>query len=92
MALTQGMKAVVATFDRDDRFAPFVPERVQDDSGFRKGLEAMPPEEYAQVMRDTIYALFDGPYPSLGATVEMSRVSGHQPWSCLETTISTRGG
>ena len=71
MALTQGMKAVVATFDRDDRFAPFVPERVQDDPGYRRDLEAMPPEEYAQVMRDTIYALFDGPYPSLGATVEM---------------------
>ena len=71
MALNQGMPAVVAAFDRDDRFAPFVSERVQDDPGFRKDLEAMPPEEYAQVMRDTIYALFDGPYPTLGATVEM---------------------
>jgi pimeloyl-ACP methyl ester carboxylesterase len=71
IALNQGMKAVVAACDRDDRFAPFIPERVQDDPGFRKDLEAMPPEEYAQVMRDTIYALFDGPYPTLGATVEM---------------------
>jgi pimeloyl-ACP methyl ester carboxylesterase len=70
MALTQGMPAVVAAFDRDDRFAPFVSERVQHDPGVRKDLEAMPPEEYAQVMRDTIYALFDGPFPTLGMTVE----------------------
>jgi len=71
IALTQGMKAVVVACDREDRFAPFVSERVQDDPEFRQHLEAMPPEEYAQVMRDTIYALFDGPYPTLGATVEM---------------------
>jgi len=71
IALNQGMPAVVAALDRDDRFAPFVSERVQHDPGFKKALEAMPPEEYAQVMRDTIYALFDGPYPTLGATVEM---------------------
>ena len=71
MALNQGMPAVLAAGDREDRFAPFVSERVQADPGFRKNLEAMPPEEYAQVMRDTIYALFDGPYPTLGATVEM---------------------
>ena len=71
MALNQGMQAVVAAFDREDRFAPFVSERVQHDPGFRKELEDMLPEEYAQVMRDTIYALFDGPYPTLGATVEM---------------------
>jgi hypothetical protein len=50
---------------------PFVSERVQHDPGFRKALEAMPPQEYAQVMRATIYALFDGPYPTLGATAEM---------------------
>ena len=38
MALTQGMQAVVAALDRDDRFAPFVSERVQNDSEFRTGL------------------------------------------------------
>jgi len=26
----------------------------------------MPPEDFAHVMRDTIYALFDGPYLTLG--------------------------
>jgi len=31
----------------------------------------MDPEDFAQVMRDTIYALFDGPYVSLGMTKEM---------------------
>ena len=70
LALTQGRPAVVAAFDREDRFAPFVSERVQHDPGFRKALEAMPPEEYTQVMRATISALFDGPYPTLGMTVE----------------------
>ena len=56
------------------------------------GGEAMSPEEYAQVMRDTIYALFDGPYLTLGATVEMLKGIRHRLWSCLETTLSTRGG
>src|SRR4030095_11240899 len=73
IGLNQGMKAVVAAFDRDDRFAPFVPERVQDDPGFRKDLESMPPEEYAQVMRATFYVLLYGPYPTVGATVAMLR-------------------
>ena len=49
-------------FDPDDRFAPFTPERAWYDSTYRKTLEAMQPEDFAQVMRDTIYALFDGPY------------------------------
>ena len=31
----------------------------------------MVPEDFAQVMRDTIYALFDGLYVSLGMTKEM---------------------
>jgi pimeloyl-ACP methyl ester carboxylesterase len=31
----------------------------------------MAPEDFAQVMRDTIYALFDGPFPTLGMTQEM---------------------
>ena len=66
MALTQGIKAVVDAFDPNDRFAPFTPERAQYDSMYRKRLEAMPPEDFAQVMRDTIYALFDGPYLTLG--------------------------
>ena len=39
IALNQGMPAVVAAFDREDRFAPFVSERVQNDAGFRKELE-----------------------------------------------------
>ena len=71
VAINRGMKAVVAAFDRDDRFAPFVPERVEYDDEYRKTLESMEPEEFAQAMRDTIYALFDGSYPTLGMTVEM---------------------
>jgi pimeloyl-ACP methyl ester carboxylesterase len=67
MAMAQGIKAVVDAFDLDDRFAPFTPERAQYDPMYRKtALEAMPPEDFAQVMRDTIYALFDGPYLTLG--------------------------
>ena len=66
MAMTQGIKAVVDAFDPNDRFAPFTPERAQYDSTYRKTLEAMQPEDFAQVMRDTIYALFDGPYLTLG--------------------------
>jgi len=66
MAMTQGIKTVVDAFDPDDRFAPFTPERAQDDPAYRKTLEAMPPEDFAHVMRDTIYALFDGPYLTLG--------------------------
>lgn len=71
MALNQGIKAVVDAWDRDDRFAPFVPERATYDPDHRKALEAMDPEDFAQVMRDTIYALFEGPYLSLGMTSEM---------------------
>ena len=66
MAMTQGIKAVVDAFDPDDRFAPFTPERAQYDPQYRRMLEAMPPEDFAQVMRDTIYALFEGPYLTLG--------------------------
>jgi pimeloyl-ACP methyl ester carboxylesterase len=71
MALNRGIKAVVDAFDPDDRFAPFVPERATYDPEYRKALEAMAPEDFAQVMRDTIYALFDGQYVSLGMTQEM---------------------
>ena len=71
MALNHGIKATVDAFDKDDRFSPFSPERAQYDAKYRKNLEAMDPEDFAQVMRDTIYALFDGPYVSLGMTKEM---------------------
>ena len=30
----------------------------------------MPPEDFAQVMRDTIYALFEGPYLTLGMSAK----------------------
>jgi hypothetical protein len=36
-------------------------------------LEAMPPEDFAQVMRDTIYALFEGPYLTLGMSEKRLR-------------------
>ena len=66
MAMAQGIKAVIDAFDPDNRFAPFTPERAQYDARYRKTLEEMPPADFAQVMRDTIYALFDGPYLTLG--------------------------
>ena len=71
MAINQGIEALAGAFDPDDRFSPFIPERVRFDPEYRKDLAAMAPEEYAQVMRDTIYALFDGPFPTLGMTEEM---------------------
>jgi pimeloyl-ACP methyl ester carboxylesterase len=70
MAMTQGIKAVVDAFDPDDRFAPFTPERAQYDPHYRETLEAMPPEDFAHVMRATIYALFDGPYLTLGMSAK----------------------
>ena len=66
MALNQGIKAVVGAFDSGDRFSPFTPERAQYDPEYRKNLEDMDPQDFAQVMRDTIYALFEGPYLTLG--------------------------
>jgi pimeloyl-ACP methyl ester carboxylesterase len=71
IALEQGMKAVIDTFNADDRFCPFTPERAQSDPEYRAALEAMDPEDFAQVMRDTLHALFDGQYISLGMTKEM---------------------
>ncbi len=75
-ALIQGMKTLVASIDRDDRCSPFVPDQVKYDPDFKNTLEAMDPEDYAQVMRDTIRALFDGPYMSLGMTKEMLKGIG----------------
>lgn len=66
MAMTQGIKAVVEAFDPDDRCAPCTPERAQDDPHYRQTWEAMQPEDVAHVMRDTIYALFEGAYLTLG--------------------------
>ena len=51
LALVEGMKAVVNAIDRDDRFAPFVPEQVRYDPEFTRNFEEMEPEDYAQVMR-----------------------------------------
>ena len=53
MAMAQGIKAVVDAFDPNDRFAPFTPERAQYDPQYRRRLEAMPPEDFAHVMRDS---------------------------------------
>ena len=57
-------------FELNNRFSPFSPELAQHDADYRGALEAMRPEEFAQIMRNTIYALFDGPYVSLGMTEE----------------------
>ena len=68
MAEKEGISAVVDAFDPDDRFSPFSPEIAQTDAEYRKTLEAMSTEDFLQVMRDTIYDLFDDPYPTLGMT------------------------
>ena len=70
MAMNEGIKPVIDAFDLDSRFSPFTPERAQYNQEYRERLEAMRSEDFAQVMRDTIYALFDGPYVSLGMTAE----------------------
>ena len=76
MAVDQGMRTVIeAAFDPDDRCAPFLPDRAHSDPEFRKQLEAMDPEEFYQIMNDTIRALFDGPYPTFGMTVEMLKAT-----------------
>lgn len=73
IALSQGMKALVAACDPTNRRAPFVPDHVLSDPEYRATLESMPPEEFAQIMRNTIHAIVDGPYVSLGMTEEMLR-------------------
>ena len=66
MAENDSISAVVDAFDADDRFSPFSPEIAQSDPQYRQTLESMATEDFLQVMRDTIYALFDGPFPTLG--------------------------
>ena len=73
MAINRGINAVVWAFDSSDQFAPFSPEIAQHDPQYRQALEEMAPEDLAQVMRDTIYALFDAPFPTLGMTEELLR-------------------
>jgi pimeloyl-ACP methyl ester carboxylesterase len=76
MASDQGMKAVVAANNKDDRYAPFVTDQVLYDPEFKAEMEAMDPEDYAQVMRDSIRALFEGPYVSCGMTKSMLKAIG----------------
>jgi pimeloyl-ACP methyl ester carboxylesterase len=71
IALNRGMKAVATSADPADRFSPFVPDGVQDDPDYRAAFEATAPEEFVQAMRDTVEALFDGPYAALGVTADM---------------------
>ena len=70
IALLEGMKAAIDALDPKNWLAPFVPHQVGHDSEYRKVMEAMPPEEYAQVMRDTVYALFSPYDPVPGMTLE----------------------
>ena len=68
IAASGGISEVVEAFDTDDRFAPFSPEIAQTDPDYRRELEATAAGEFVQVMRDTIYALFGSPFPTLGMT------------------------
>ena len=67
-AENRSIAEIVDAFDPDDRFSPFSPELAQTDADYRKSLESVDAEDFIQVMRDTIYALFDGPYLTLGMT------------------------
>ena len=69
--MNQGMKEVVTAHRRDDLWAPFVPDQVEYDPEYSKTIASMVPEEFAQILRDTIFALLDDPYVSLGMTEEM---------------------
>jgi pimeloyl-ACP methyl ester carboxylesterase len=69
--INRGINSVVSAFDSGDQFAPFSPEIAQHDRQYRRDLERMAPEDFAQVMKDTIYALFDPPFPTLGMTEYM---------------------
>lgn len=71
LAINLGMKSLVPSLDQGARFPRFVPERAKYDSEYRETLEAMEPADFAQIMRDTILALFDGPYSTLGMAEEM---------------------
>jgi pimeloyl-ACP methyl ester carboxylesterase len=68
IAERQGMTAVVQSFDAAGRYAPFVPPQAAEDEAYRARLEAMPPEEFAEVLRATIRELFDGSYLGIGLT------------------------
>ena len=78
MAMNDGIASAVEAFDPDDRFSPFTPEIAQSDPHYRKTLEDMDTDDFVQVMRDTIYAFFDGPFPTLGMT-EKALKSIHTP-------------
>ena len=78
MALNESISSVVDAFDSDDRFAPFSPEIAQSDPQYRQNLEDMDTDDFVQVMRDTIYAFFDGPFPTLGMTEKVLK-SIHTP-------------
>ena len=67
-AENHGIGAIIDAFDPDDRFSPFSPELAQTDADYRANLESMNTEDFVQVMRDTIHALFGGPYLTLGMT------------------------
>ena len=73
IAINRGISTVVSAFDSGDQFAPFSPEIAQHDRQYRWNLEAMAAEDFAQVMKDTIYALFDAPFLALGMTEAMLR-------------------
>ncbi len=73
IAINHGINAVVSAFDSGDQFSPFSPEIAQHDRKYRLDLEGMATEDFAQVMKDTIYALFDAPFLTLGMTENMLR-------------------
>ena len=96
MAVDQGMKAVIeAAFDPADRCAPFLPDRAKSDPEFRKELEAMDPQEFYQIMNDTIRASLRCPLPNFrddggDAQSNYGADADHGPGTTTDTPVRWR--
>jgi pimeloyl-ACP methyl ester carboxylesterase len=71
IALRSGLPALIDSYDPHDRYGAFVPIQATYDPEYRRHLEAMSPADYAAVMRDTIAALFEDEFVSIGMTREL---------------------
>ena len=73
IAETKGIPALLEAYHPGDRYAPFVPPLARTDPTFRIGFAAMDPRDFAEVMRRTIAALFEGEYVAIALTESLLR-------------------
>lgn len=71
IALSRGMEALLDSYDASDRYAAFVPPLAMVDARSRADFVAMPTDRFADVMRQTVAALFDGDFVSIALTEPM---------------------